>query len=541
MPEPLQPPGTDAFRFEWKDPGDAAMTWERDDMHAPFALSPLAGDYFELIGQGFAYRYEKLGLPARVITRIWNGYAYVAFDWGVPEGKRAAIKARNVQVRRAAVPLAATYWRETAMPELREIVRFVTSIRVGGETLPELAAAWDEAWRRCERAWKIHFYAITGPYQALDDLADVYESVIEGGTAGEALRLIHGSMEELQAVERGMDELARLAAFHSEVAAYLRDANPPTKEGLVSMPAAGDFVLAVDAFLAEHGHMGQGFDDLSQASWSDEPERILVEVAKRLQFSSSDADARRLSVATDGAALAASVRERLADRPEDLERFNRALSHAQEIGPLTEGHNYWIDRRIQAILRRFSMEVGRRLVEANVIADPTDILFLHRAELPELLRRPSDRRDVIATRRAEHARQLTVTPPGILGMPPADEPGGRFDGERGESTDGGSLKGTGASAGKVRGPARVTLSPDDFGRVRPGDVIVCPSSNPSWIPLFAIAAGLVTDTGGVLSHAAVVAREFGLPAVVGTGDATTRISDGQIIELDGTTGDVRLR
>ena len=102
------------------------------------------------------------------------------------------------------------------------------------------------------------------------------------------------------------------------------------------------------------------------------------------------------------------------------------------------------------------------------------------------------------------------------------------------------LRGTGASAGVVTGPARVTLSQDDFGRIEPGDVIVCPSSNPSWVPVFTIAAGLVTNTGGVLSHAAVVAREFGLPAVVGTGDATTRIADGRLVEIDGTTGIVRL-
>ena len=92
----------------------------------------------------------------------------------------------------------------------------------------------------------------------------------------------------------------------------------------------------------------------------------------------------------------------------------------------------------------------------------------------------------------------------------------------------------------VRGPARVTLSQDDFGRIQPGDIIVCPSSNPSWVPVFTIAGGLVTNTGGVLSHAAVVAREFGLPAVVGTGDATTRIADGRLVEIDGTAGTVRL-
>jgi pyruvate,water dikinase len=86
----------------------------------------------------------------------------------------------------------------------------------------------------------------------------------------------------------------------------------------------------------------------------------------------------------------------------------------------------------------------------------------------------------------------------------------------------------------------VARGQDDFDRIQPGDIIVCPSSNPSWVPLFSIAAGLVTDTGGVLSHAAVVARELGLPAVVGTRDATRRISDGQLLELDGAAGIVRL-
>jgi pyruvate,water dikinase len=108
------------------------------------------------------------------------------------------------------------------------------------------------------------------------------------------------------------------------------------------------------------------------------------------------------------------------------------------------------------------------------------------------------------------------------------------------STGGDVLNGKGASAGVVRGPARVTLSQEDFGRIQPGDIIVCPSSNPSWVPVFTIAGGLVTNTGGVLSHAAVVAREFGLPAVVGIGDATTRIADGRLVEIDGTAGTVRL-
>jgi pyruvate,water dikinase len=102
------------------------------------------------------------------------------------------------------------------------------------------------------------------------------------------------------------------------------------------------------------------------------------------------------------------------------------------------------------------------------------------------------------------------------------------------------LRGTGASAGIARGPARLVLSPEDFARVQGGDIIVCPASNPSWVPVFASAAGLVTNTGGVLSHAAVVAREFGLPAVVGTQNATDRIAEGSTVEIDGTLGVVRI-
>ena len=117
---------------------------------------------------------------------------------------------------------------------------------------------------------------------------------------------------------------------------------------------------------------------------------------------------------------------------------------------------------------------------------------------------------------------------------------GRFDAPERKQEDAEELQGAGASVGVARGPARVTLSEADFDRIQPGDIIVCPSSNPSWVPLFSIAAGLVTDTGGVLSHAAVVAREFGLPAVVGTRIGTTRIADGRMVEVNGSTGVVRM-
>ncbi len=169
------------------------------------------------------------------------------------------------------------------------------------------------------------------------------------------------------------------------------------------------------------------------------------------------------------------------------------------------------------------------------------MFYLEHADVTDVLRAPHDLRALVADRKVVHARQRTIVPPTPLGAPrEASTTTDRFDGARLESADPNELLGTGASVGVVRGTARVVLANDQFGRIQPGDIIVCPSSNPSWVPVFVIAGGLVTNTGGVLSHAAVVAREFGLPAVVGIAGATDKIADGREVEIDGTRGTVRM-
>ncbi len=101
------------------------------------------------------------------------------------------------------------------------------------------------------------------------------------------------------------------------------------------------------------------------------------------------------------------------------------------------------------------------------------------------------------------------------------------------------LTGTGASPGIVRGTARTVHDPDQFSVVRPGDVLVCRTTDPAWTPLFGVAAAVVTETGGMLSHAAIVAREYGIPAVLGVANALTRIKSGTTVVVDGTRGTVR--
>jgi rifampicin phosphotransferase len=108
----------------------------------------------------------------------------------------------------------------------------------------------------------------------------------------------------------------------------------------------------------------------------------------------------------------------------------------------------------------------------------------------------------------------------------------------GQSDD--ALKGVAASAGKVTAPARILRGPEDFGQMRPGDILVAGTTTPAWTPLFAMASAVVTDVGGPLSHGSIVAREYGIPAVMGTGMATKRIQNGETITVDGTQGIVTI-
>ena len=534
------PPAPADFPVEWLDPRDATLTWEWDDMHMPMALTPLAADYVGTIASGFSYGYERLGFPAEIKVRVLNGYAYFTLDTEVPEPEQAAMWERRTEASRAQIPLTDAYWRR-AVPELRDYYGWVAGAAV--ETIPaeDLADRWDETWTRIGRCWSMHFYAIRGPYQVLEDLADLYESIVENASPGEALGLIGGGVHELHEVERELEALAALVAGTPALAARVRGSGATVAE-LAARPDAAPFLTALDAFVARHGHLGQSFDDLALPSWGEDPDLLLAELAKRVEHPPAiSADVRREGLAAHGEALAADVRARLGDDPEKRERFEALLAAARQIGHLTETHNYWIDRMAQASLRRFVMRVARRLVEAGVIGDTADVLYLRREEVPELLRTPDDRRGMVRGRRAEHAGWSAIRPPRKVGAPSTDDgDSDRFDGKRFTSPEPDQLRGTGASAGVVRGRARVTRTQADFAAVKEGDIIVCSSSNTSWVPLFAIAGGLITDTGGVLSHAAVVAREFALPAVVGTGDATSRIADGRLVELDGSSGIVRL-
>ena len=214
-------------------------------------------------------------------------------------------------------------------------------------------------------------------------------------------------------------------------------------------------------------------------------------------------------------------------------------------------------------LRRLLHELGGRLTRAGVVDAAEDVFWLTAAEADadaaalDAAAAPDagvagtgvattavtalpDRRAAIEQRRAEWRGRKLATPPQYL---PVSRLMAMMDGmmpARDGNQTGPVLKGTGGSGGRVTAPARVLTGPDDFAAFQPGEILVASITTPAYTPLFALATGVVTDIGGVLSHGSIVAREYGIPAVLGTGNATKRISTGDVITVDGGTGTVRL-
>ena len=216
---------------------------------------------------------------------------------------------------------------------------------------------------------------------------------------------------------------------------------------------------------------------------------------------------------------------------------------------VTEDHSFWIDQMGTATLRRFCLAAGQRLAEKGVLNRTDDVFLLYKNELREALAGRGEWKALVDQRRASMDASAKIVPPDHIGAPtpPSDDPFfiALVDKMLGflpvePSTDPDIITGVAASPGTVQGTAKVVGSLLEASKLQQGDIMVCEMTVPTWVPLFATVSAIVADSGGILSHCAIVAREFRLPAVVGTHVGTAIIKDGMTITVDGTKGRVRI-
>jgi pyruvate,water dikinase len=262
-----------------------------------------------------------------------------------------------------------------------------------------------------------------------------------------------------------------------------------------------------------------------------------------------DLVAELTALAGEREARLAEVRTRLRDYPAPvLGQFEFLLAAAQAGNVLLEDHAHWIDHRATS---QVLWELGRRLVADGVLetADDLDLLTIDEVRETVIVMPQTGWHGLVAARRAEMEHFAAITPPATLGVPPEGAPPDNplvaamqkfFGAPPIPAQAGGEVRGHAGSPGRARGTARVLRSLNDAHRLQAGDILVAETTGPSWTPLFATAAAVVTDTGGILSHSASLAREYRLPAVVGTAVATQQIPDGAVVDVDGDNGLIRL-
>ncbi|WP_344447895.1 PEP-utilizing enzyme [Acrocarpospora macrocephala] len=285
----------------------------------------------------------------------------------------------------------------------------------------------------------------------------------------------------------------------------------------------------LDGFLTRYGDRAVAEIDLGLPRWREDPSHVIGVLANllRLEDPSLAPDALFAKGAAEAETMIADLAHRAGRLRGPFIRF--ALGRARALAGLRELPKYYLVVAL-ATVRDLLRQVGADLAERGAIEKPDDIFFL---TLPEA-REGGDLRTTVTQRRDDYTRELRRRRiPRIL----------LSDGTEPEAvahttpTADGALTGTPASSGQITGTARVILDPIG-AHLEPGEILVCPSTDPGWTPLFLTAAGLVMEMGGANSHGAVVAREYGIPAVVGVPHATESIKTGQQITIDGTSGTV---
>ncbi|WFE29235.1 PEP/pyruvate-binding domain-containing protein [Solwaraspora sp. WMMD791] len=356
-----------------------------------------------------------------------------------------------------------------------------------------------------------------------------------------------------------------LAGDSREVRRWLADAGA-TLAGAAADPGPPDarFAAALADYRHRYTHRTLGFD-LTEPTIAEQPAVLLAMLRAQLERP-YDLAARRAAGDRTVVDALAQARAGLAGRPAaDRQRFEAAYAASVLSGPVRDEKAYHATS-VWALLRYTVREFGRRLVRRGVLDRVDDVFFLSLREIRSAHGGGTadgavDWSAVVRRRRGEHAWSLANPGPPAYGTPPAgtddDEPPplspaaqraarvagyamGLLVGHRPSAAQADRLSGLAASTGRYRGPVRVVRTLADFDKVRPGDVLVCPETTAQWSMLFCVIGALVTDRGSVLSHPAILAREYRIPAVVATGVATGRLRDDDVVLVDGSAGTVLL-
>jgi pyruvate,water dikinase len=564
--------GDEKFPVNWSSETEKLLFWVYDDLHCPHPLSPM----YEDIGGWWLscdHMFRRFGTPFATdwIYKNVNGYLYTA---AIPA--EAGLKVETQEYNYTTNPVVpedpeyaakigtylgavlptyglqfVNWWRDRLVPEMDRNFAYLEGMldKQANLNLMELACLFEDAIDIHDRHWKIHWMLNFAQLSATLNLRAVMEK-----THGKINEQLLGRLQN-SARDRNWDSIEALWKMKEEAKA------DPDLAAIFKADTADEIIVGLKA-----NERGRRFIDERvvpyqkeygwHAVWSHEfifPNVVevmepVIELVRGYIENDYDYPKTIAALAADIEAAAREILDGLEGAA--LDEMRAANEINLRMAPLTPDHHFYIDQGANAHVRQVLMAIGRKLVASSDLDAPDDVVYFRYNELRVFMGNPTamDGRAIVAKAKAAREKAYTFRPKEWVGTVTATQlafpylnlwgfPDKFY---RQASTVAGQIAGIGASPGVVEGIARVVLREDQFDDVRAGDILVCQMTNPAWVVLFTKIVGLVTDAGGTVSHPAVLSREFGIPAVVGTSVATEQIKNGDRIRINGTTGEVEI-
>lgn len=527
------------FPFTWAEPQDETLTWYREDTHCPEPLPALASDFWQTVWNGMDRSREYSGAPWQPLLRWINTYIYISDRLTVEPNEEQAANQRAEKAQAAFGENVQAHWQDEFLPEIQSYLERWDNFDLEGESTAQLQQHIDETWDWLLQIWTLHFRLGSGHGRKL--FGDYYKELFgEESDPAIVRRLVQGLPNKTTAMGRALWTLSQQAPteFVESMAEGCAD---ETKAALAQSPAGKGFLTALDEFLAAYGHRGNHWG-LQYPTWIEDPTPVLVMLRGYLADPDRNPETIFAAQAAEREQALAETRTQLQGYPQTArDRFEKLLELAHISEQLRENHNFWIDFSCTSRVRRVMLAAGQRLVAAGVVESAEDVLHLHLAEVRAAFADDLSENlsSLVDGRRATLQRFSAIAAPTRLGVEPppkhTDEPT-----EPPPPDEPGLLRGQFGAPGTARGRAKVVTALATAHTLAAGEILIAQSTGPSLTPLFATAGGLITETGGALSHCAVVAREYRIPAIVGLANARNLIADGQWVEIDGDAGTVRL-
>jgi rifampicin phosphotransferase len=513
----------------------------------PNVITPLCGSIVkEPISRGQAQALTEMGavLPGdlgetdcAVVTGCFGGYLYANLSLARLMGARApGMAPEDVDVQMFGTNDAPPYRPQKGDRDLRSTARLS---RLMLRTVRGPSFAWLTAERRAVDGWVgSRPPAERAPEPELLATIDQGAHRLAGLMRSLLLASSYGGLGSV-VVERLAASADATARVRTAVGVGGVESAGPAVElwQLAQLDDADAFDTAFEAFLDRHGARGPDEYELASDTWGTRPDIALAAVERLRQASGMDPTQVQARLVED---RRHAVDEVMAAIPRParplLRRALRTVAEGAAGRELAKGS---LIRALYPV-RLALFELVRRAQEAGAPSDRRDCFLVTRDELPGFVARPAVFADVIAERAERRELLQSRTPPFVFEAPMPDPSSWpvRAAPTRGGGAPVPSLQGIAVSPGVATGPARVVRDPSDPSALEPGDVLVAPITDPAWTPLFLVAAAVVVEVGANMSHAAIVARELGIPAVVSVARATELLTDGASVEVDGTRGTV---